>query len=185
MTNETSNIGETGVKSIRVGGMRIAELAFVNFAHVRHQIPLAEDTERQNRIEAVLAGAPKQRVSYLKGRIREAEENIKRINQLRGQQSQMISDYEGEIALCKYRDTEIAKTTDEAKIKELKKKFPPYNVEAMQTQITQCHESIERCDEVVTKEQDSIKEMQGVMTLCEKRDSDLKNLGARLATAGE
>ena len=183
--NKDSNIGETGVKSIRIGGFRIADLGMVEYAHAKTQLPLAIDMERQNRINSVVAGAPKQRVAYLRSRIKESEENIERINRSRNQQSTLISDYKGEIALCRYRDKAIVAETDEAKIRELKKKFPPYNVEAMETQIKQSGEGIARCDAVISTEHESIKEMRGVMVLCQKRDTDLKNLGVRLATVGE
>lgn len=182
---QESNIGETGIQSIRIGGMRVVDLPMVPAAAVRFQMPLVEDGQRQNRVETILASSPKQKVLYLESRIREAEANIFRVNQLKSDSQKMISEYSASISLCEHRDKEIIKIDDDdpdksEKIKELNKQFPPYNVKAMLQQNIQSQETIDRCDDVVGQEYTSIAELRGIMGLCQKRDVDLQNLGVRI-----
>lgn len=179
----TDNVGISGLNSIRIGDMLIEDLPIAEGAIAKQQLPLAEDTERQNKINNILVGYPTQKVSYLEGRIRECEVNIARINEMKVQQQKMISDYTTQITLCKYRDDEIDRIEHddperEEKIKNLLKRFPPYNVEAMQQQINQSTEAIDQADGVIAQEYASIAEIKEVKALCEQRDLKLRNLGA-------
>jgi len=181
----TKNIGISGVDSIRIGDMRIEELPIAENAIARQQIPLAEDVERQNKIKGILVGYPKQRVDYLNHRIVECEDNIVKIGEMKSQQSVTISEYTSQITLCKFRDKEIAKIAEDdenrdSKIKELFKDFPPYQVEAMEQQITQSGEAIERADGVIAEEYSSIADIRELKALCEQRDLKLRNLGAKV-----
>ena len=184
---KTSNVGISGVDSIRIGEMKISDLPIAESAIAKQQIPLAEDTERQNKIENILRGYPKQSVPYLDSRVLECEVNIARIGEMKNQQSKLISEYTAQITLCKFRDKEIAKIDEDdpdkdRKVRELFKDFPPYQVPAMEQQITQSEEAIVRADEVIAKEYDSIAEMRELKGLCEQRDLKLRNLGAKVAT---
>ena len=181
----TNNIGISGINSIRIGDMLIEDLPIAESAIAKQQLPLVEDTERQNKINHILVGYPKQRVSYLESRIRESESNIHRINEMKVQQQKMISEYTTQITLCRYRDDEIGRIDEddpdrEEKIKNLMKRFPPYKVDAMQQQIIQSTEAIERADEVIAQEYKSIADVKEVKALCEQRDLKLKNLGAKV-----
>ena len=183
----TSNIGDEGISSIRLGEMKICDLPIAEGARARSQLPLVEDTARQNEIENILAGFPKQRVDYLEGAIRECEVNILRIQEMKQQQSQLISEYTSQISLCEFRDNEIERIEvddpeRDAKIKDLKKRFPPYNVSAMQQQIVQSGEAIVRADEVIAQEYNSIAELREVLVMCQARDAKLRALGATVAT---
>ena len=183
----TPNIGETGASSIRLGEMKICDLPIGECARAASQLPLVEDTERQNKIENVLAGFPKHRVDYLEGRIRESEVNILHIQEMKQQQQALISEYTSHISLCEFRDKEIERipSTDpdrEEKISDLNKRFPPYNVSAMQQQIVQSGEAIVRADEVIAQEYNSIAEMREFLVQCRVRDAKLKALGAKVAT---
>lgn len=177
---ETPNIGESGMKSIRIGGMKIEDLPIGESALAKMQLPLVENADREQKIKGILASAPKPSVVYLQSRIKEAHENIIRIQQMKDKETQTISEYTSLIAMCIFRDKELAKTDDKEKIKELNLQFPPYNVEAMEQQIVQSKETIERCDSVIAQEYASIAELHETVALCEKRDTDLKNLGAEL-----
>ena len=179
------NIGVKGIESIRLGDMEICDLPIAECANAQQQLPLAEDAERQNEIENILAGYPKQRVGYLNARIHECEENIGRIGQMKGQQAAMISEYTSQISLCKFRDDEVAQIAEDdeerdVKIKDLFKRFPPYKVPAMEQQVIQSNEAIQRADEVIAKEYASIAELRELMGLCEQRDNKLRHLGARV-----
>ena len=180
------NIGITGTDSIRIGGMKICDLPIAENALTRPQIPLAEDTERQSKINDIIAGSPTQRVSYLESRIIECQANVVRISEMKSQQQAMISEYISQISLCKFRDKEIAKIAEDdnerdKKIKDLNKQFPPYNVEAMEKQIVQSTEAIERADGVIANEYNSIAELRELLGLCQQRDNQLRSLGVTIA----
>ena len=182
---ERGNIGVTGVGSIRLGDMKIGDLPIAEGAIAKQQMPLAEDTERQNEIKNILAGYPKQSVVYLESRISEAEQNIIRINDMKSQQTAMVSEYTSQISLCKFRDDEISRIAEddddrEAKMKDLFKRFPPYKVPAMEQQIIQSSEAIERADGVIAKEYTSIAELREIKGLCVQRDMKLRYLGAEV-----
>ena len=61
-------------------------------------------------------------------------------------------------------------------IKKIRKKTPPYNVEALNKQIEQFEESIERCDATIEQDYDSISEIREVLALAEQRDKELRNI---------
>lgn len=183
---KTNNIGISGVDSIRIGEMKICDLPIAESAIAKRQIPIAEDTERQNKVADVLKGYPTQTVEYLNGRISESGDNITKIGEMKNQQSTLISEYTAQITLCKFRDDEIAAIDDldldkPDKVKKLFKKFPPYKVDAMEQQIIQSKEAIERADGVIATEYNSIAEMRELKGLCEKRDTRLRYLNARVA----
>lgn len=186
------NVGEVGLKSIRIGGMKIEDLGMVQQAHVRAQIPLMLDTERKNRIEELIAKFPHHRVDYLQSRIKEAHENIVRVGTMVQEQQTMIDEYRSIIVLCEFRDAEIIRIENDlsielserlAQTKLLKKKLPAYNVEAMEQQIVQSREGIERGESVIAQEYVDIEEHANLLGLCQVRDEEFKKLGVR-QTAG-
>jgi len=183
---ETDNIGEVGIESIRIGGMKLKHLPIAESAYAKAQMPEAIATDTRNKIEGILKKYPTQRVAYLKSRIKECKENVKRIDTIRSQQNNMISEYTAHITMCKFRDDEIARLSEddpdrESKIRDLNIRFPPYNVGEMQKQINQCVESIDRATEVVAREYASVAELSEVLGLCQKRDEELKAYGVRVA----
>jgi hypothetical protein len=184
---ERGNIGAKGVQSIRIGDMQICDLPIAEGAIAKQQLPLAEDNERQNEINNILAGYPKHKVSYLEGRIREAEANIGKIGQMKNDQQALINEYTSQITLCKFRDDEIARIDDDdperdEKIKSLFKRFPPYKVDAMNQQIKQSTEAIERATGVIAEEYEAISSMRELKSLCEQRDIKLRHLGVKITT---
>ena len=79
----------------------------------------------------------------------------------------------------KIRDSQIAVFDKEnpehrEKIKELLRQFPPYNIKALEDQITQFEESIDRCDSVIEQEYGSIAEFTKNLALVQQRDRELK-----------
>ena len=181
MAKRTPNIDIVGIKSIRLGGMKLNDLPIAEAASVRYQIPLAEDTQRQNKINNLMKKYPTQRVDYLKNRVAECEANIVNVNEMKARELQLISDYTSQLSLCKFRDSEVDKLdeSEESKKtrKELFKKFPPYDVVAMETQIEQSKAALVRADQVIAAEHDSIAEFREHTVLCERRDMELRNLG--------
>ena len=174
-----SNMGQTGLESIRLGGMKIDSLPIAESALTKEQMPVIQESIKRNELGNIIAKYPKQTVDWVKGAIRECEDTIKKVRALKGQQQTMIDEYTGHISLCSYRDKEIAKTDDKGKIADLKLQFPPYNVEAMQQQITQCKEAIERSDGVIDKEHNAIADLKKLLTTCQQRDKELEPFGIK------
>ena len=180
MGQEVSNIGKTGLDSIRIGGMKPEDLPLRESALTQEQMPAIKEADRLNQVENVRAKYPTQSVAWIKGAIREAEETIKNVRGLVVGQNTMINEYSAHISLCAHRDTEIAKLDpekDTAAIKALKLQFPPYNVPAMKTQIGLCKEAILRSDVVIDTEHTSISDLRELMQKCIQRDALLKSLG--------
>lgn len=175
-----SNEGQTGVQSIRFCGMTVDQLPIAENAIIRQQMPDIIKADRQNTIVNIKAKYPKQSVAWIDGAIRECEDTIRNVRKLKDSQQKMISDYTGLISLCKHRDNELKKTTSEKEIKQIKTKFPPYNVKAMKVQIQLSNDAIFRSDDVVDKEHKSISELRELRVECVNRDNELKKLGAKI-----
>lgn len=176
------NIGKTGIDSIRIANTRIEDLPFVAKEQSKSGIALAMETEKQNRIDVVEAKYPAESIAYLDGWIKEVNSNIKNIQNLKTEQSNIITDYTGHISMCKYRDEELAKLDETVpgeleQIKILKNRFPPYNVEKMEQQIQMCRDSLDRCDDVIEKEFKTLSMLQERRSLCEMRNKELAALG--------
>ncbi len=181
---QSSNVGERGPGSIRVAGMRIEDLPIAEQAAARQQLPLVLDMDRRNQIENIIVGSPKQDVSYLKARIAECLDSIGRIGDLKTRELALIAEYTGHITLCRYRDDLLEKETDPDRIREIERKFPPYNVEKMEQQIEQSKASIARAEAAIEQEHASIRELNAVVGKCEVRDQRLRALGVRIGRHG-
>ena len=72
----------------------------------------------------------------------------------------------------------ITEETLKTEKKKLFKRFLPFSIPAMEQQIVQCNEAIERCDIVIQKEHDSIAEFTEAKALCKQRDVELAQYGA-------
>ena len=92
---QTSNVGEVGIKSIRIAGMRIEDLPMVPGAHAKMQLPLAIDNERKQRIKDVVKKYPHQKVPALEAAINECNENIRRQTNYKAELAKKIAEYEG------------------------------------------------------------------------------------------
>lgn len=193
--DRNSNIGQVGVESIRIKGQRIDDLPLGLGNAAKAQLPAAIEQERLNNISTINASYPTHRIDYLISRINECEENKKRMLVTTAQLNTMTSEYKGQIEMCKHRDREIERVKsynmDDTfpcgelsqsqldEIKELEKNFPLYDVAAMEQQIIQNGEGIERCNGVIADENNSIKEFTEVLTLCRERDKRLAEYGAK------
>lgn len=178
--NDNSNIGKTGVDSIRLGGMKIDNLPIREGAVTAEQMPQKWQEEKENKIEAIRAKYPKQSAAWVHGATRECEATITNVRKLKDDQNVMITDYSGHISLCAFRDTELARLDadkDKDEIKSLKLRFPPYDVKAMKTQIRLCKEAIVRSDIVIDKEHNDISRFKELLTQIHQRDRELKELG--------
>lgn len=179
---DNDNIGQTGIESIRIANTQVNSLPFVAKEHAKRDMVKAFETEKENKVKAVEAKYPEESIAYLDGWIKEVNANIKSIQNLKVEQSNIVNDYTGHISMCKYRDEELAKLDPEVpgdleQIKLLKKRFPPYNVEKMEAQIQMCRDSLQRCDDVIEKEFKTLSMLQERRTLCEMRNKELAALG--------
>ena len=182
---ETSNYGLGGVESIRIGGMRPEDLPLAESAQAKANLPKARETERQNKINDILQTSPKQKIEYFESRIKECRVNIEMQTKSISDIQSKISEYSSHITLCEFRDEEIERIEIDdpirkEKIKELKKRFPLYNVQAMKTQIEQFKTSNELATTCIKQENDSIAELTGTIHDCQKRDLDLKRFGTNI-----
>jgi hypothetical protein len=184
-----SNVGEYGVKSIRLAGQRIENLPIAENAGAAPQLSVAQDIEKQSQVENILARYPNQKTPYLKSRITEAHENIKRMEKLIHDEQALVEEYRVTIGLCARRDEDIKKITAQQElsleehtqqVKALYLKVPPYNIKAMETQIKQSEQSIKRAEKVIKTEYGTVAEFTRYLTLCEARDLELKALGVKL-----
>ena len=190
MKKNTSNKGQLGVDSIRLNGTLISELPIAERVNAASQIPLAEDTERQNQIEAVLARYPKQELPALQARIKEARDNIERITKMRSNQDAMIQDYTNKINLCRIRDKEVSLYPDEPERSEKIREWnillanantAAYmvfeNLEPFEQQIEQCKDAILEAERVIEREREDISKMEKLSGQIIARDIELRRLG--------
>lgn len=174
----TNNIGQTGFESIRIDGREIKDLPLGQGNEAKEGVVGFLKTDKENRMDAVRAKYPPQEPSFLRGAIRECEHNIKKIKEFKANLKVKITEYRQLIRDCDFRDREMDKYSadnpDHAEaMKELRLKYPPYDVDAMHTQITQFEDGIARSDGVIEQDFNSISEVKQVLVLVEQRDREL------------
>lgn len=157
---------ETGSLPMREGRITLDQLPAVNAAH------------KKNQIEDVKGKYPPQSIAWIDGALRECKGNMHNVRQLAADTQAKINEYSGHISLCKHRDKLLNETKDPDEINKINKQFPPYNVKAMKDQIRQFRTTINECDTVVDKEQDTIRELMELRRVCVERDQKLAALGA-------
>lgn len=91
----TSNIGVSGIESIRISGLMIQDLPMLAAAHAKQQMPLALDNARKQKIKTVIALYPTQPVEALEARIRESHQNVNDQTAFKAGIAQSIAQYEG------------------------------------------------------------------------------------------
>jgi hypothetical protein len=174
-----SNIGETGVSSIRIKGQRVEDLPLGLGNQAKDQLVDAIETERLNAIAEINAQYPHQRVDYLSARINECEENKNRMRKMITETHGRINEYRGLIMQCDMRDKLLADQDDPEERKKILIHWGRWDVEALREQIEQDKEAIERFEDVIRQEDESIKEHSECISLCRERDRKLAKLGAK------
>jgi len=177
----TNNIGEIGSKSIRIDGQRISELPIGQGNEAKDGLPGFLKTDRENKASVIRAKYPTQNADYLKASIRECENNIVKIKEFKLELKGKISEYQKMVSNCEFREREMAlydahNPNDFEAMKGLRLKYPPYDIEAMNKQIYQFQEAVERSDDVIEKDYNSISEIKQVLALVEQRDRELLNI---------
>lgn len=176
----SNNTGITGPDSLRLGGMKVDELPFAAAAQTKGQLPEFYATDKLNKMARIKARSPKQSVDWCDGAIRQCQGNMVNVNGLRTTAQGSIEEYKALIKQCKRRDRKVgdaeAQGQTEDEIKVIRKQFPLYQVKPMKHQIGQFRATINRCDDVIEKEKQSIKEVRELKTACAERDKLLKEL---------
>jgi len=179
----TSNVGQTGVSSIRLKGKKVEELPLGTNNDAKEQLVLAQETERLNQIAEVNAKYPSQRIDYLVSRINECEENKNRMRKMISETRARIHEYESLIMRCGVRDKMLSEIHDfdveaSEKRKAIFTEWGRWDETALKQQVEQDHEAIERFEDVIAQEDESIKEHSETVALCKQRDKELAALGA-------
>lgn len=189
---DDSNIGEVGVKSIRLAGKKIENLPPHQSAVALQQIPAAKALELENEIKGILASYPRVTQEYLQSRIREAEQSkadflrtkvetkgkIKELRMLVKQASERktISDIQPELEAIRVDDS-MSFEEKKAKVQELMAGTGLYSVDGLYDQVDLFEENIVRLDQAIEQETESIAELREVLAQITIRDKQLKALG--------
>jgi chaperonin cofactor prefoldin len=185
-----SNIGQTGVASIRIKGQRVEDLPLGLGNQAKEQLADAIETERLNAIAEINAQYPHQRVDYLSARINECEENKNRMRKMIAETRNRIQEYQALIIGCGVRDKTLQALEDEPKYlrtgseyreqrKAIFDAWGHWDKASLEQQVEQDKEAIERFEDVIHQEDESIKEHSEVISLCRERDKKLAKLGAK------
>lgn len=174
-----SNKGKDGYDSIRVNGSKIDNLPLGQGELARQGLADFLKTDKETKENNVKAKYPDVSEDYVKGVIKECKGNIERVKQTMATLKNNKAEYSVLITQSKVRDAQIEQLNNEnpedaKKIKELLKQFPPYNIQALEDQIFQFEESIERCGSVIEQEWNSIAEFTRNLALVQQRDRELK-----------
>jgi chromosome segregation ATPase len=185
MVKISSNVGETGARSIRLGGMKVGDLPIAESANAKMQLPKVEEDEKQSEIDNIKARYPTQNVAYLEARIREARgmiskfrEQCNSIGSNREQYRMLLRDAESREELIGIARDNLEGEALESQIKILTDKYGPWQVDGLRKQIDQFGESIERFEETIEQEQRSIDKMTELLGECRARDKELRRIGA-------
>lgn len=176
--DRNSNIGQTGVSSIRIKGQRIEDLPLGTGNQAAEQLPDAIETERLNAIAEVNAKYPHHRVDYLTHRINECEQNKNRMKAFIADTRGQISEYQQLIMNCNVRDR-LLKSADDSERKEIYREWGRWDKSELEAQIERFEVSIAKTEAVIKLEDEAIREHTEVIGLCRQRDAELAKLGAK------
>jgi phage shock protein A len=176
-----SNKGKEGLDSLRINGSKLDNLPLGQGEQARLGLADFLKTDKETKENNIKAKYPKVSEEYINGTIKELRANIKRVREMKSGLKNKIAEYNTLITQGKIRDAQIEllnkdNPEDAKKIRELLKQFPPYNIQALEDQISQFEESIKRCDAVIDQEHDSIAEFNKNLALVQQRDRELRSI---------
>lgn len=181
----TPNIGQYGIGSIRLRGMKIDDLPIAEAARVKAQMPQVEADAYQQLINNIKARYPSQDCAYLESRIREARGSIGKFREQAIKLGAQREEYRMLLRDAKKRDRKIRKlpeslpeTDRQSRIRELNDEYGPWQRKGLESQIGTFGESIKRFEDAAKKEQSSIDEMVELLGQCRARDKELTRIGA-------
>ncbi|MEE9459782.1 MAG: hypothetical protein V3V84_08480 [Candidatus Bathyarchaeia archaeon] len=176
-----NNKGKEGLDSLRINGSKIDNLPLGQGEKAKEGLVDFLKTDKETKENNIRAKYPKVSEEYIHATIKELNSNIQRVKGLKKDLSAKISEYRMLVTQGQVRDAQIEQLNednpeDAKKIKELLKQYPPYNIEALETQIGQFETSIERCDSVIEQEYESIAEFTKNLALVQQRDRELRTI---------
>ena len=174
-----SNKGKEGLDSLRINGSKLDNLPLGQGEKAKEGLVDFLKTDKETKENNIRAKYPKASEEYIHGTIKELNANIKRVKGLKKDLQGKIAEYRTLITQGQIRDSQIEQLNkenpeDAKKIRELLKQYPPYNIKALEEQITQFEQAIERCDSVIEQEYESIAEFTKNLALVQQRDRELK-----------
>tara|TARA_R110000751_G_scaffold216188_1_gene319534 strand:+ start:224 stop:766 length:543 start_codon:yes stop_codon:yes gene_type:complete len=178
---QDKNTGQNGLDSLRINGRKLDNLPLGQGEKAKQGLSDFLRTDKETKENNVKAKYPKVNQDYCRGSLKETNNNIKRIKEMKAGLKVKTTEYSQLIKDSYKRDAEIESCKaqfpdDTQKIKDLMKQYLPYNIEALETQIKQFEESIERCNSVIEQEFTSIAELTRVLALVQQRDLELRNI---------
>ena len=174
-----SNIGQSGVSSIRIKGQRVEDMPLGTGNQALEQMEDARETERLNAIAEVNAKYPHQRVDYLTHRINECEQNKNRMKAFIAETRGQISEYQQLMMNCNVRDRLLKSEDDPDERKAILREWGRWDKSELEAQIGRFEESIAKTEEVIRLEDEAIREHTEVIGLCRQRDKELAKLKAK------
>jgi len=174
-----SNKGKEGLDSLRINGSKLDNLPLGQGEKAKEGLVDFLKTDKETKVNNINAKYPKVSEEYIRGTLKELNTNIKRVKNMKKDLQGNISEYRALITEGRFRDVQIEQLNkdnpeDAEKIKQLLKQYPPYNIQALEEQIEQFEQSIERCDSVIEQEYKSIAEFTKNLALVQQRDRELK-----------
>lgn len=103
----SSNTGQLGLESIRIGGVKIQELPIAESALAKSQMYLVESEAKQCAIKSVLKKYNLYDIPSLVNNIEQCDQNIKRFELAIGKERESKEECSIALALCKQRDKEL------------------------------------------------------------------------------
>lgn len=174
-----SNKGQEGLDSLRINGTKLDNLPLGQGEVAKAGLADFIATDRETKENNIRARYPKVTEDYIVGTLRELNLNIKRIKSLKKDLKDQINEYSSLITQSQIREAKMESLNpenpeDAQKIKELRKKYPPYSLEALRLQVSQFEDSIERCNSVIEQEYESIAEFTKNLALIQQRDREIR-----------
>jgi len=188
-----SNVGEVGVKSIRIAGQRIEDLPLAQVAYAKPFVRIAEDDERQNKVEAIISGFPKQSKEWIEGAIKEANANAIMIATRKTEILGQLAQYTGILTLVKIRDSEIEALEGDDLVEKIQTwnmrlmpaltkvtKYAIFSAVDLKKQIDMFQRDADKMEDVVKKEYEDISNLRILKDKVMRRDAALAALGVTL-----
>ncbi len=176
---QDSNKGQEGLDSVRINGKKIDNLPLGQGEVAKVGLADFIETDKETKENNIRAKYPNVTEEYIVGTLRALNANIKRVKSLKKDLKSNIEEYtllitQSEIREAKMEYLNSENPDDAKKIKELLKKYPPYNIPALKLQVSQFEDSIERCNAVIEQEFQSIAEFTKNLALIQQRDREIR-----------
>ena len=174
-----SNKGQQGLDSIRINGKKIDNLPLGQGELAKSGLADFIETDRETKENNIRAKYPNVTEEYIVATLRGLNANIKKVKSLKKDLKAKVEEYALLITQSEIREAKIEylnseNPEDAQKIKDLLKKYPPYNIPALKSQVSQFEDSIERCNTVIEQEFESIAEFTKNLALIQQRDREIR-----------